>query len=114
MIYKVTKQYGKGSETIDKDFQKRSEAEQHALSAAEADAAMKVKVIYRVYEFDDLLQEIDTEKLTLNEKGSGQSESASGKGQAVSFKPTPLSTTPRPKGGPEGWVKDTDEEDESR
>lgn len=112
MIYKVTKQYGKGPETIDKGFTTQQEAEEHAKAAAETDASMKIQVVYRVYEFDDVLKEINTDYLiaAIKEGEHTAGGSGSGKGQSISFKPTPFNTTPRPKGGPQGWVKDEDDD----
>lgn len=70
---------------------------------------LKVKVIYRLYEWDDLLQEFDPSKMQPIESDD---TSSSGQGKGASFRPTPLNTAPRPAGLPHNWLKDDENNDE--
>ncbi len=99
MIYKVTKQYGQGLEGPADAFKTLEEAKAFVQSAAAQDAAMKIKVVYKVYEFDDLLHEVDSSHLVLSVSNQ-QSEDDSGQGQqsGAHSRPNPLGTTLQPKG----------------
>ena len=109
MRYQVKKQYQRGSETACGQFTKIEAAREFMLKAAKADAELKVSLIYRLYDFDELLEEIDTSKLTTEAASPTESAGSAGKGQSASFRPTPLNMTPRPKGTPPNWLKDEED-----
>lgn len=111
MIYNVKKKYGTGSEQQCQSFSKLDEAKAYAQECAENDAAMRINVIYSIYEFDEVVETIDSSKVTVS-RGSEES-SGSGKGQGASFRPTPLETAPRPKGTAPRWIHDEEDTDDS-
>lgn len=112
MFYKVTKKYGQGPETPGESFKTLDEAVAFAQQSAESDAAMKIQTIYRIYEFDDLLREIDSTKIEIGGKQDQAEQSSQGAGQTSGFRPTPLNTAPRPKGAIQPWDKKDKDEDE--
>lgn len=108
MIYKVTKQFGGGKEQPTQQFKSLEDAKTFATEGAEADAAMKIQAVYRVYEFDDLLETIDSSKITASSKSGDTSSSARGQSSGARFSPTPLEMSPRPKGtAPKVWSDDS-------
>ncbi|EKD70392.1 MAG: hypothetical protein ACD_46C00544G0004 [uncultured bacterium] len=109
-MYKVTKQYGRGSEIFAQSFSKLADATSFMQLAVEADAAMKVNVIYRLYEFDEVIKEIDSSKMELAARENSQS--GQGKTSGATFKPTPFEMSPRPRSTPPKWLHD--EEDKNK
>ncbi len=107
MTYKVTKQFGNNREIDSGQFKTLSEAKKYLTEQSQADAIMKVKSIYRLYEWDDLIEECHSDRVVVA-TSSGDSESH-GKGSGV--KPTPLSTVPRPPGTPQTWPQRDEDED---
>jgi hypothetical protein len=105
-MYKITKQYGKSKEMTDKSFSTLKEAKDYVQSSAESDASMKIAVIYRLYEFDEVIHELDTTKIVLSNLQSSSESSAGAKSSSASFRPTPLATSPSPKGSPPKWLTD--------
>lgn len=108
MPYKVTKQYGRGLETIAQRFKNIDEAKRFMLQSAESDAAMKVQCVYRLYDFDDVIDTLDSTKIDLSSKTTDSSDAGSqGKTSSATFRPSPLQTTPRPPGMPaNNWSTD--------
>lgn len=117
--FKVTKQYGRGPETsFDARFPNMQAAKAFVDEKILEDAALNVKAIYRIYDFDDVVGEFDASKMDVSQLAPKREESASGsqgKGSTASFRPTPLNTAPRPPGTPQKWMKDEEEDgDESK
>jgi hypothetical protein len=97
MLFKVTKQYGRGAETIAESFSDLAKARAFMQHEAKKDAQMKIQTLYRIYEFDEVVEELDTAKMDTTPQQSEQnSDSSAGKG--AGFRPTPLGTSPKPKG----------------
>lgn len=112
MIYSVTKKYEAGSEQPCKKFNTLEEARAYMQESAETDARMKIRVTYRIYEFDEVIDTVDSMMVKLT---SSSSESSSGsRGHGAGFKPTPLETSPRPKGTAPHWFNDEDEDEGSK
>lgn len=116
MIYKVTKQFSGGREQPCQQFKTLKEAKDHATTAAAENALMKINVIYRVYEFDDLIDTVDSSKVVPTETTSGSSddEAGGGKQSGATFQPTPFAKAPQPKGSPPKWLIDPDEDEKDK
>lgn len=112
MRFKVTKQYLRGSETQFAQFAEMNEAKFFVETKLEADAALNVKVIYRIFEFTELVAEFDPAHP--NAGASQSSTDAQGKSSEASFRPTPLSTTARPAGMPQNWRVDNKDDDKKK
>lgn len=107
LIYKVTKQFSGGKEQPCKQFKTLNEAKAHATDSAAQNADMKIKVVYRVYEFDELLETIDSSTIQTPASNAASTASAAGGIQSgATFKPTPFEMSPRPKGTPPKWIID--------
>lgn len=113
MRYKVTKQYARGAESFCQEFDDIQQARNYINTTLNEEVAMNIKnVTYRISEFGDEVEKYDAQNIPKStEKPTAESQSSGGKGSGASFRPTPLSTTPRPTGGPQGWLKDEDEEE---
>ena|SRR5579862_9867172 len=112
MRFKVTKEYARGGESQFAQFTQVEEARSFIKEKLTDDAALKVRVIYRIYEFTDLLEEFDPDKLGTSSGATQSSAGSQGKSSEASFRPTPLSTAPRPAGMPQNWRVDKDKDDE--
>lgn len=107
MIYRVTKKYGRGSETNVGQFKTLNESKTFIQKQLTDDALHKVSAIYTLYEGFDLIEEFDQSKMETTASSSENEESSSQqRGSSQTFSPTPFSTTPQPKGMPRSWVKD--------
>jgi hypothetical protein len=104
--YTITKQYTRGPEiSLDERFNNFNEAKTFVEKKLADDFMLNVKIIYRIFEDDRLHSEYDPSKIDMSAKQT--SEEATSKGSKESFRPTPLSTTPRPPGTPpKVWVVD--------
>ena len=111
MRYKVSKQYTRGTESYCAQFSDINDAKFFIQARLADDAALNVKVIYRIYEFTELMQEFDPNKS--GESASGGTGSQ-GKSSEASFRPTPLSSSPRPAGMPQNWRVEKDDEDKKK
>lgn len=111
-IYKVTKQFGGGREQPCHQFKTLPEAQKHATDSVENNVAMKIKAVFRIYEFDDLIQTVDTESYVsaLGAANTASESSQGGMQSGATFKPTPFEMSPRPKGTPPKWIIDPDDE----
>lgn len=112
MRFKVKQRYGRGPETQLGEFKTVEEARTFLNKKIENDVAMKLNVIYRIYDFDEMIDEQDTSKIDASQlfrpsETSGSSQGSQGKG--ATFRPTPLNTSLKPKGMPSNW-KDEDED----
>lgn len=116
MQYKVTQQYQRGSEQLAKTFVRAEEAWVYIKAQAETQAAMKIQVTYRLYDFDDIIGELDssTYKPEAPASGGDSSPGAAGKGNQEVFRPSPLATAPRPSGMPQNWRPAEDEKDKNK
>lgn len=114
MHYKVTSQYAGAREIPGEQFDDLNKAKAFIENKMRENAALKLKVIYRLYEWDDLIQEFDPSKMAAPTAGSGESGSGSqGQGKGASFRPSPLQSSPRPPGVPPSSFKD-DEDDKGK
>jgi len=113
MHFKVKKQFGRGKETLTAQFADQADARLFIQVRLATDAKMKIEAVYKLYEFDDLIEEFDAEKL---QSAASKEESGSqGKGSTSGFRPTPFSTSPKPSGMPSKWSSSQDEdEDDSK
>lgn len=115
MQYQVTKQYERGGETPCGDFATLNEAHAFIRDQMIQDANMRTRIIYRIYESFDMIEEYDPRKGQIPGGESARSKqetpaaSAGGQGKGASFRPTPLNTAPRPAGIPHSWIKDDEE-----
>jgi hypothetical protein len=109
MTYKVTKQFGGGRELPSEQFDLLPKAQSHARSSAAESKRMNVKAIYRIYDFDDLIETIDSDKVQMAQEVDHAADSGGGKQSGSTFKPTPFNTAPRPTGSPQKWLIDPDE-----
>jgi len=79
------------------------------------DAAHKVMATYCLYEGFDLIEEFDQSKLEVSAPSGDQAGTgSSSKSSSQSFRPTPFSTTPMPKGTPRSFIVDDDKKDEDK
>lgn len=112
MLYKITKSYGRGAEQeLPKKFATIHEAKNFIAETIQTDQAMKVAVIYRIYEGADFIEEFDSTKVQASSPIQDEHSHGGGKSSSATFKPTPFNTAPRPTGMPKNWYKDDDKED---
>lgn len=117
MIYKVTKQFVSGAtrEQPCGQFKTQEEAKQYANEHARNDANMKIQAVYRVYEFDDVLESIDNRNMKSAEESQDAMSGSQGMQTGARFSPTPLEMAPRPKGtAPRTWSNPDDEKDKNK
>jgi hypothetical protein len=110
MHYKVTAQYAGARELPGGDqFRHLDAAKAFIVNKLKENAALKIKVIYRLYEWDELLEEFDPAKIDLSAlEEDSEGEGSQGQGKGASFRPSPLNTSPRPAGMPHSSFKDDD------
>lgn len=119
MLYIVTKQYLRGSETQCAEFNGIKEATTFIEGKMQDDAALNVKIIYRIHELGEVVKEFDPTKVQASAaQGSSSqassSQGAQGKGAKSNFQPTPFNMAPRPGGTPPKWLKDDEEDKEKK
>jgi hypothetical protein len=109
-MYKVTKKFARGSESPVGSYKTMAEAKQVIQEKLAEDAAHKVMATYCLYEGFDLMEEFDQSKLQTSAASGDQegSGSSSSKSSSQSFRPTPFSMTPAPKGTPRSFIVDED------
>ncbi len=114
MSFKITKQYGQGpATTLSQRFTNVEQATSFVNEQLEADILMGIQnTKYKIYDFDDLVSEHDKTNV-VKAIIKQEDQSSQGQGKAASFRPTPLSTTPRPPGTPQNWRND-DEDDKDK
>lgn len=105
--YKVTKQYGSGPVSTLATFHDGADAKLFVEAKLQEDAALKIKVTYRVI---DAVGDLVSEHLPGEAQTASASSSSQGASSTASFRPTPFNTAPRPAGTPHKWVKDEEEE----
>lgn len=111
MQYKVTQQYQRGLEQTAKTFVKAADARAYIQEQAAYNASMKVQVVYRLYDFDDLIAEVDSATFKPEAPASDEGGGSAGKGSGSNFRPSPLQTTLRPGGMPNHWKDDDEKKD---
>lgn len=111
MQYKVTQQYQRGLEQLGKTFVKEADARAYMQEQAAYNASMKIQVVFRLYDFDDLIAEMDAANYQPEKPASGESSGSAGKGSGANFRPSPLQTTLRPSGMPNNWKDDEDKKE---
>jgi len=109
-MYKVTAQYSGSRELPAEQFKDINVAKQYIETKIQENHALKIPVIYRLYEWDDLLQEFDMSKMNLSDASSSDANENRGQGQGSTFSPTPLPTSPRPAGMPHSSFKRSDQD----
>ena len=106
MLYKVTKQYARGTDAPMAEFNDINDAKIFIFARLAEDAKLKVKVTYRLFEGVEMLEEFSESQASV----SGVSQaSGSSAGQKSNFQPTPFNAAPRPAGMPHSWIKDDEE-----
>lgn len=107
MSYRITKQYLRGSQMPCAEYDDLNEAKTFITKQLSADAALNVKVVYRIFKAFDLIEEFDPDKATVKSVASTQTTtSTQGATSTAGFRPTPFNVTPRPAGSPHNWLKD--------
>lgn len=115
MQYKVNCYFGRGADVPCATFKDIADARLFVEKKLALDAELKVKVTYRIYHLNEMIQEFDPAKELL---GTAQSSSSAGggqgKGSAAAFRPTPFNMAPRPTGSPQRWLVNPDEDDKDK
>jgi hypothetical protein len=110
LTYKVKAKYAKGPENLIAQFEGIAEAHKFILEKLEMDAALKVNVLYNLYDTGELMETFDQSKLQTSQGSNSEEGISAGGGQQQSgtqrFSPSPLQTTMRPTGMPVSSFKD--------
>src|SRR5579872_734689 len=113
MLYKVMKQYARGSNTLVAEFNNTNDAKLYIQTKLAEDARLKVKATYQLLEGMDVLEEF-SEAADTSSSSDSSGSSAAGSGQRSSFQPTPFNMAPRPAGIPHSSFKEDDKEEEDK
>ena len=105
LAFKLTKQFASGPEKEIATFADEKAAADFMDAQVGWDHKTKVKTIYRLYENDEMLVEVDSSQY----ESLGSAEST---GPTKSSAPTPLGTSPKPAGMPHYKKEDIDDENE--
>ena len=111
MLYRVTKQYGRGPDILVEQFRDIQPAKNFIMTKLADDARVKVKSTWKLWEGMDLLEEFTELNLSDTSSRDEGSGSSSGQGQRSSFQPTPFNMAPRPPGSPHSWINDEEDDD---
>lgn len=103
MTYKVSVQYGQGRENYFTENFNNANLARDFIKEKMAENTLLRNTIYRLYEFDDLIETFDAEKMETTPKDNHE---AQGRGQGSGFQPTPFNTSPKPAGMPHNWNKE--------
>lgn len=109
MTYKVTRQYGKGSESPFATFDDLNDAKAFIELKLKLDAALKVAVTYRINQFGDVIEEFDPS--TAQTTSASSNSESQGRSSSSTSRPTPFATAPRPSGMPAKWSTNEDDKD---
>ena len=112
MLFKINKQYARGSDLPVAEFNDLNDAKLFVKAKLADDARLKVAVKYRLVEGMDVLEEFEPGG-SVAADSSGGSGSSSGT-QQRSGAPSPFNTAPRPAGMPQGWGSKADTEDDKK
>jgi hypothetical protein len=110
MLYHVTKQYGRSPEIKCNSFKTLAEAKQFVDENIQGEVAMKIEVIYRIKEFDDVIEAFDSTKISLHDEPANESSTSTGKNSEAVFRPSPLQSALKPAGMQQNWVKPKDDD----
>lgn len=110
MAYRVTIQYGQGRENDLERFNKEGDAREFIKNKL-AEPSLIKNVIYRLYEFDEIIEAFDAEQIAAAEPTES---SSAGRGQGSGFQPNPFANAPRPPGVPHNWNKDKEPDDKEK
>lgn len=113
MTYRVTKQYGRGADIFCEEFKGLKDAQNYIAEKLDDDIKMNVAITYKISDFDEVIKQYDAKNYAeiANLKVSTKDETGSGgKDSGSRFQPTPFSTTAKPKGAPQNWVKDEEDD----
>ena len=111
MHYKVFTHYGRGSDLLCAQFKDLADAKLFIEQKLAYNANQQLKVIYRLYDMDELIKEYDPVKEPAQSGQTETQQGSQGKGSGAAFRPTPFNMTPRPAGTPQKWIIDPDEEE---
>lgn len=106
MFYQVSREYQRGNEDYIAKFVNRSDAEAFLRMKHESDQLLKVQVIYRLYDRNQVIETLATDSSAAifgAARESGVRSSGSGSS------PTPFKRVPLPPGVPYSAVKDEGE-----
>lgn len=109
MRYRVTKQFGRGSESPCAQFDDLNDAKLFVEIKLSSDASLNVKTIYKIYQGYDMLEEFNPSESGVAASSSTATTSSS-QGSGATQRPTPFNTAPRPTGMPHKWLKDDEDE----
>lgn len=103
MQYRVACYFGKGTDQPCAHFKLLSDAQLFIEKKLALDAAMKLSIIYRLYDLTDLIKEYNP--------AQAQAQGSQGKSSSATFRPTPFNTAPRPAGTPQRWLVDPEDDE---
>ena|SRR3990167_7380144 len=108
MRYLVTKQYVRGPETHCEKFNDLERARALIKEKLKEDLVLNVKVIYRIHDIMDMIEEFDPSKidLALLKNNNDRAVPQGGHQSTSNFRPKPLNTTLKPSGIPQTWNND--------
>ncbi len=110
-MYKITRQYQRGGESLLKEFIDLLKAKEFIHTCIEEDQRMRVHVVYRLYDiYGDVLNTFDSEETTGTASGGGAASASSSAGKGSGFNPTPFNMSPRPAGMPHNWLTEPPED----
>jgi hypothetical protein len=119
MGYEVKQQFGnRGPEKLMGEFRTIDEARKFAFDKLKADAIYKINSIYRISQFDEIIEEWTPDKwqkIADQQQSSylDEQNSSSGAKSQSSFRPSPLQSSPRPAGVPASSFKDEEDDGKS-
>ncbi len=112
MIYRVTQKNARGNELLVGNYPSITAAENVIQKKLDDDAMYKLNNSYCLYEgMDDLIKEYTQADRQIN---PAEETSSSGQGKSQSFRPSPFSTTPQPKGVMPKWMQDDESEEDEK
>ena len=118
MRYRVTKQFGRGSESPCAQFDDLNDAKLFVEIKLSSDASLNVKTIYKIYQGYDMLEEFNPSEsggaASSSTTTTSSSQGSGGKSSGATQRPTPFNTAPRPTGMPHKWLKDDDEDEKKK
>lgn len=114
-MIKITLQYAAGGreQPVNRPFKSITEAREFVLESLQNNAG--VQSIYRIYDFDDLLETHDSSSVKNLPNSSDDSGAGQGQKSGAVFRPSPLQMAPKPKGIPSNhWAEPDEDEDKDK
>jgi hypothetical protein len=105
--FKIIKEIAGTTEKSFAEFSNLNDAKLFIEAKLVADTKLDDNLKYIIFDNNIFLEEWDQGAIGEIKK---QTQDIQGKARAVSFRPTPLNTSPRPPGSPPPWVIDLDDE----